>query len=154
MEGHEGLRRGNASLCARGCRSDVIQWGHCSSVACHPGANHTSFLVKQRFWWPLMARDIRSFVLACSVCATGKSSNRPPDGLLQPLSVPSRPWSHIALDFIPALPGQDGRFDRRGPVLEGGSLYSLAQITLRQGDSDNCYRSRHSLTWPPDGRGF
>ncbi|XDV37360.1 hypothetical protein PO909_006967 [Leuciscus waleckii] len=62
------------------CRSDVIQWGHCSSIACHPGVNRTSFLVKQRFGWPLMARDIRSFVLACSVCATGKTSNRPPDG--------------------------------------------------------------------------
>ncbi len=51
-----------------------------------------------------MARDIREFVLACSVCARGKTSNRPPEGLLQPLSVPSRPWSHIALDFFTALP--------------------------------------------------
>ncbi|KAG1968655.1 retrotransposable element [Pimephales promelas] len=89
-------------------RSSVIQWGHCSNVACHPGVNRTMFLVKQRFWWPLMARDVRSFVLACSVCATGKTSNRPPDGLLQPLPVPSRPWSHIALDFITALPPSQG----------------------------------------------
>ncbi len=51
-----------------------------------------------------MARDIREFVLACSVCARGKTSNRPPEGLLQPLLVPSRPWSHIALDFVTALP--------------------------------------------------
>ncbi len=51
-----------------------------------------------------MARDIREFVLACSVCAWGKTSNRPPEGLLQPLSVTLRPWSHIALDFIIALP--------------------------------------------------
>ncbi len=51
-----------------------------------------------------MARDIWDFVLACSVCARGKTSNRPPEGLLQPLSVPSRPWSHIALDFVTALP--------------------------------------------------
>jgi hypothetical protein len=91
-----------------GLRSDVIQWGHGSNIACHPGVNRTSFLVKQRFWWPLMARDIHDFVLACSVCATGKTSNRPPDGLLQPLSVPSRPWSHIALDFITALPPSQG----------------------------------------------
>ncbi|KAG1953664.1 retrotransposable element [Pimephales promelas] len=33
---------------------------------------------------------------------------RPPDGLLQPLPVPSRPWSHIALDFITALPPSQG----------------------------------------------
>ncbi|KAL0187931.1 hypothetical protein M9458_015030 [Cirrhinus mrigala] len=82
-----------------GVRSDVIRWGHCSNVARHPGVNRTRFLVKQRFWWRSMARDIRDFVLACSACARGKTSNRPPEGLLQPLSVPSRPWSHIALDF-------------------------------------------------------
>ncbi len=61
-------------------RSNVIQWGHCSNVACHPGIGHTMFLVKQRFWWRAMARDIREFVLACSVCARGKTSNRPPEG--------------------------------------------------------------------------
>ncbi len=26
-------------------RSDVIQWGHCSNVACHPGVSRTKFLV-------------------------------------------------------------------------------------------------------------
>ncbi|KAI2654690.1 Transposon Tf2-9 polyprotein [Labeo rohita] len=86
-----------------GLRSDAIRWGHCSNVACHSEVNRTSFLVKQWFWWRSMACDIRDFVLACSACARGKTSNRPPEGLLQPLSVPSRPWSHIALDFVTAL---------------------------------------------------
>ncbi|KAI2644393.1 Transposon Tf2-6 polyprotein [Labeo rohita] len=98
----------NRLFVPEGLRSEVIQWGHCSNVACHPGVNHTTHLVKQRFWWPFMARDVRSFVLACSVCATGKTSNRPPDGLLQPLPIPSRPWSHIALDFVTALPPSQG----------------------------------------------
>uniref|UniRef100_A0A8C2GG98 Gypsy retrotransposon integrase-like protein 1 n=1 Tax=Cyprinus carpio TaxID=7962 RepID=A0A8C2GG98_CYPCA len=93
---------------SEGLRSDVIRWGHCSNVTCHPGVNRTRCLVKQRFWWPLMARDIHNLVLACSVCASGKTSNRPPDGLLQPLSVPSRPWSHIALDFVTTLPPSNG----------------------------------------------
>ncbi len=89
-------------------RSDVIRWSHCSKVACHPGVSHTMFLIKQRFWWPAMARDIRCFVLACSVCAVSKTSNRPSAGLLQPLSVPSRPWSHISLDFVTGLPASSG----------------------------------------------
>ncbi len=55
-----------------------------------------------------MARDVRFFVLACLVCAVSKSSNRPPAGLLQPLSVPSRPWSHISLDFVSGLPPSQG----------------------------------------------
>ncbi len=135
-------------------RSDVIRWGHCSNVACHPGIARTSFLVKQRFWCPSMARDIRDFVLACSVCARGKTSNRPPEGLLQPLSVPSRPWSHIALDFVIVLPGKYGCYNRSGPVLESGSFYSLAQITLCQGDSGYRCRSRLSCSWPPGRRGL
>ncbi len=89
-------------------RSDVIRWGHCSKVACHPGVSRTIFLVKQRFWWQSMARDIQLFALACSVCAISKTSNRPPAGLLQPLSVPSRPWSHISLDFVTGLPPSQG----------------------------------------------
>ncbi len=89
-------------------RSDVIRWSHCSKVACHPGVSRTMFLIKQRFWWPSMARDIRCFVLACSVCAVSKTSNRPSAGLLQPLSVPSRPWSHISLDFVTGLPASSG----------------------------------------------
>ncbi len=84
-------------------RSDGICWGHCSKLACHPGVSRTMFLIKQRFWWQSMALDIRLFVLAYLVCATSKTSNLPPAGLLQALSVPSRPWSHISLDFVTGL---------------------------------------------------
>ncbi len=38
----------------------------------------------------------------------GKGSNRPPVGLLRPLSIPSRPWSHIAMDFVTGLPPSSG----------------------------------------------
>ena len=55
-----------------------------------------------------MDADTRAYVSACTVCARGKSSNRPPAGLLNPLPVPSRPWSHIALDFVTGLPPSKG----------------------------------------------
>lgn len=89
-------------------RSQVLQWGHSSPLACHPGINRTLSLLKRHFWWPTMDADTRAFVSACSVCAQNKSSHRPPAGLLCPLPVPSRPWSHIALDFVTGLPLSQG----------------------------------------------
>uniref|UniRef100_A0A8C1S753 Integrase catalytic domain-containing protein n=1 Tax=Cyprinus carpio TaxID=7962 RepID=A0A8C1S753_CYPCA len=56
-----------------------------------------------------MAQDAQWLVSACPICAAGKGSNRPPAGLLQPLSVPSRPWSHIAMDFVTGLPPSSGK---------------------------------------------
>lgn len=89
-------------------RSQVLQWGHSSRFACHPGVGRTLALLKSHFWWPSMEADTRAFVAACTVCARGKSSRRPPAGLLRPLPVPSRPWSHIALDFVTGLPLSKG----------------------------------------------
>ncbi|KAL2089934.1 hypothetical protein ACEWY4_014622 [Coilia grayii] len=89
-------------------RSQVLQWGHDSLLACHPGATRTSHHIARRFWCPTMEREVREYVQACPVCNCNKTSNRPPAGLLQPLPVPSRPWSHISLDFVTGLPVSEG----------------------------------------------
>ncbi|KAL0165682.1 hypothetical protein M9458_037526, partial [Cirrhinus mrigala] len=89
-------------------RAAVLQWGHSSRVMCHPGVRRSLAAIRQRFWWPAMVEDVRRFVGACSVCAQNKSSNSPSAGLLMPLPVPSRPWSHIALDFVVGLPPSSG----------------------------------------------
>lgn len=89
-------------------RSSVLQWGHSSKLACHPGVHRTLSLLRQRFWWPSMVTDTRKFIAACPVCARNKSSHHPPAGLLQPLPIPHRPWSHIAVDFVTGLPPSEG----------------------------------------------
>lgn len=50
----------------------------------------------------------RPFVNACPVCNQGKVSHRSPQGLLHPLSIPQRPWSHLSMDFITKLPPSQG----------------------------------------------
>ena len=55
-----------------------------------------------------MKRDVQTFVAACDVCARNKSGIRPLAGLLRPLPIPHRPWSHIAIDFVTGLPNSDG----------------------------------------------
>ncbi|TWW74436.1 Retrovirus-related Pol polyprotein from transposon opus [Takifugu flavidus] len=47
-------------------------------------------------------------VNACPICNQQKQPRRAPAGLLQPLPVPRRPWTHIALDFITGLPQSVG----------------------------------------------
>ncbi len=138
-------------------RTSILQWGNSSSLACHPGATRTHKLIKQRFWWPSMARDIRQFAAACPICAEGKGSNWPPAGLLQPLSVSLRPWSHIAMDFVTGLPPSNGKT----VVLTVGDRFSKAahyipppQIVFSEGDSDYCLGPRFPHPCPPGGRGL
>ena len=89
-------------------RSRVLKWGHSSRLTGHPGVHRTSDFLARRFWWPGMMKDIREFVAACPTCARNKASHQSPPGLLHPLPVPSRPWSHIAMDFVTGLPPSDG----------------------------------------------
>ena len=89
-------------------RTQVLQWGHSSLLACHPGIARTLSNLKQRFWWPTMSRDVKGFVAACDTCARSKTSNQPAAGLLRPLPIPHRPWSHIAVDFVTGLPPSCG----------------------------------------------
>ncbi len=90
-------------------RFQVLQWGHSSKLTCHPGANRTVAFIRQHFWWPNMEKDTWEFVAACATCAWSKSSHQAASGLLQPLPVPSRPWSHISMDFITGLPPSKGK---------------------------------------------
>jgi len=85
-------------------RSRLIQWMHNAKFAAHPGVSRTINLISRRFWWPTLHRDVKEYVLACSTCARNKSTHQPPSGLLHPLPIPSRPWSHIAIDFVTGLP--------------------------------------------------
>ncbi|KAL2083807.1 hypothetical protein ACEWY4_021580 [Coilia grayii] len=89
-------------------RPQVLQWGHSSRLSCHPGTRRTPSFIRRRFWWPSLGKDVHSFISSCPVCAQSKRATQPPSGLLQPLSIPKRPWSHIALDFVTGLPVSDG----------------------------------------------
>ena len=55
-----------------------------------------------------MDADVRALIAVCATCARSKTSTRPRYGLLRPLPIPSRPGSHIALDFVTGLPMSEG----------------------------------------------
>lgn len=71
-------------------RTPLIHTTHTSLGTGHPGADTTLSLLKDHFWWPNMAGDIRRFI-GCTECAISKSSHHLPVGKVQPLPIPNRP---------------------------------------------------------------
>ncbi|KAI4899012.1 hypothetical protein NFI96_015044, partial [Prochilodus magdalenae] len=89
-------------------RAQLVQWIHASPSSGHPGIHRTVGLVRNKFWWPSLSSDVTNHVKACVTCAQAKTPRQFPAGLLQPLPIPHRPWSHLALDFITDLPPSQG----------------------------------------------
>lgn len=86
-----------------------------TSLTCHavdpwvtqfrlPGICHTAQLVKQKFWWPSLSNNIEEYVNSCGICAQSRTSLQLPEGLLLPLPIPRRPWSHISVNFTTDFP--------------------------------------------------
>ncbi|KAL0157922.1 hypothetical protein M9458_045998, partial [Cirrhinus mrigala] len=90
-------------------RQEVLQWGHDSTLAGHPGVQRTINFITRAFWWRTLRRDVQQYVQACNICARSKTTNTPSTGELQPLPIPKRPWSHISIDFVTGLPESQGK---------------------------------------------
>jgi hypothetical protein len=67
------------------------------------GIDKTTTLVKERYFWPSINKDVKKFVECCRIfqLAKGKSQNT---GLYTPLLVPERPWEDISMEFVLGLP--------------------------------------------------
>uniref|UniRef100_A0A8C1V5B8 Gypsy retrotransposon integrase-like protein 1 n=1 Tax=Cyprinus carpio TaxID=7962 RepID=A0A8C1V5B8_CYPCA len=89
-------------------RQRIMQWVHTSLSSGHPGIQRTEELVRNSFWWPNLTKDVSLYVKSCSMCAQSKTPRKLPAGLLEPLPIPRRPWSHLAVDFITDLPSSNG----------------------------------------------
>ncbi len=89
-------------------RTRVIQQVHDLPSSGHPGITASIQLLLNKFWWSTLRTDVIAFIKNCVTCNTTKSSKQMPAGLLQPLPIPQRPWSHIAIDFITDLPNSKG----------------------------------------------
>ncbi|KAL0149844.1 hypothetical protein M9458_054892 [Cirrhinus mrigala] len=90
-------------------RQEVLQWGHDSTLAGHPGVQRTITFIARAFWWRTLRRDVQLYVQACNTCARSKTNNTPSTGELQPLPIPKRPWSYISIDFVTGLPESLGK---------------------------------------------
>jgi len=82
----------------------IMQALHNSGLGGHSGFHGTYHRIKSLFAWPAMKRAIRTYIQACSTCQQAKSERVKLPGQLEPLHLPTKPWSIVCMDFIEGLP--------------------------------------------------
>ncbi|KAK3274213.1 hypothetical protein CYMTET_17590 [Cymbomonas tetramitiformis] len=85
-------------------REVVIRHAHESLSSGHTGRDKTLERVLRRFYWRGAAEDVGTWVASCAVCQSVRPRGTYPDGLLNPHSIPNRPWQDVAVDFVTGLP--------------------------------------------------
>lgn len=73
----------------------------------HPGFNATIDLVKQRFVWPSMSKDIKEWCKVCVPCQQAKVQ-RHTKAPLNSFTPPDARFSHVHIDLVGPLPPSDG----------------------------------------------
>jgi len=89
-------------------RQRIMHSEHDSKVAGHFRRERTMELVIRNFYWPNMETDIRKYCNECDNCQRMKSPRHAKHGLLHPLELACKPWTHISTDFITDLPESEG----------------------------------------------
>lgn len=87
----------------------LIMSCHTSTLGGHSRERATYQRLKLLFHWVGLKQAVISFVKECPICQKNKSEHTPYPGLLQPLPVPEKSWTHISVDFIEGLPKSEGK---------------------------------------------
>ena len=85
-------------LCMAKCglRELLIQELHSGALVHHLGVEKTYSMVKERYYWQKMSKDVEHFIKGCSTCQLAKSYVLP-QGLYTPFPVPMAPREDISL---------------------------------------------------------
>jgi len=89
-------------------RKRIMKSEHDSKIAGHVGRDRTMELISRNFYWPKMEEDVREYCSNCDICQRTKSPRHAKHGLLHPLELPLKPWTHLSMDFITDLPLSSG----------------------------------------------
>lgn len=81
---------------------NILQENHETPQSGHLGRDSTYDRIRQKYYWPGMSRDVKSYVEDCEVCMKVKSNQNPLTGPLmtRPLI---RPWAQLSIDTIGPL---------------------------------------------------
>ncbi len=88
----------------------------------HPGVRATKRLIKSRFVWPSMGRDIADWCRECQACNRGKVT-RHVKAPLQAIAVPDRRFSHLHVDLVGPLPTSQEGYSHLLTVIDRSSRW-------------------------------
>uniref|UniRef100_A0A0W0GD21 Uncharacterized protein n=1 Tax=Moniliophthora roreri TaxID=221103 RepID=A0A0W0GD21_MONRR len=110
-------------------RREITRTIHEGQPFGHPGQFGTLDLVQRDYWWPGMAKFVKSFVDGCAVCQQMKINTHPTKVGLQPIAgVPNAtPFQVITMDLVTDLPESHG-FDTIMVVVDHSSLKGVIFI--------------------------
>lgn len=95
------ILRGTRIVIPKLLRDQVLALGHEG----HPGIVIMKQRLRSKVWWPKMDRDIEQWSKACYGCQLVSQPEK-----VEPMTrteLPSRPWEHLAADFLGPLPSGD-----------------------------------------------
>jgi hypothetical protein len=89
-------------------RQEIIREHHDDRAARHPGRYKMQELITRNYWWPMISRDVKSYVDGCEVCQRMKVIHEPSHALLHLHSILMTPWEKILVDLVGPLPMSHG----------------------------------------------
>lgn len=108
-------------------RTKLISDAHDPPNKAHGGIAKTLHRLRERFYWPYMALDVRAFIKSCEKCQTSKSPNtilRPPMGDCFRVE---RTFQHLYIDFLGPYPRTKSGYTTMFIVLDQLSKFVLLE---------------------------
>lgn len=82
----------------------VIKRAHDSENACHGGFMKTLQRIRQKYFWPTMINDIKSYIKSCDICKCVKPGNQISRPLMGSQFLTNRPFERFYCDFLGPYP--------------------------------------------------
>ena len=84
--------------------SKLISKHYDNPFASHFGVDKTRELIRRKYYWPSLRKDVESYVKRCNVYLASKAVRHIPYGDLQFLPIPTHWWKDLSMDFVTGLP--------------------------------------------------
>ena len=72
-------------------RQEIMKINHDDPYGGYFGVERTTEVIRRKYYWPSIARDIKNYVRSCDVCQRAMSPKHKPYGELLPLPIPAGP---------------------------------------------------------------